>query len=75
MRVKRAILAAGDTHLGAMAVPYALAIHEDYLKTILALLQRGKRLFPGRSAALTVGLVIQNGPGRQAVSRHAGRFA
>jgi hypothetical protein len=37
----RAILEAGDTHLGAMAVPYALAIHEDYLKTCLTLLQRG----------------------------------
>ncbi len=35
------ILAAGDIHLGAMAVPYALAIHEDYLKTCLTLLQRG----------------------------------
>jgi hypothetical protein len=39
------ILAAGDTHLGAMAVAYALAIHEDYLKTCLTLLQRdGKKL-------------------------------
>lgn len=37
----RDILAAGDVHLGAMAVPYALAIHEDYLKTCLHLLQRG----------------------------------
>jgi hypothetical protein len=37
----RDILTAGDTHLGAMAVPYALAIHEDYLKTCLTLLQRG----------------------------------
>ena len=37
----RGILAAGDTHLGAMAVPYALAIHEDYLRTCLTLLKRG----------------------------------
>jgi hypothetical protein len=37
----RDILSAGDVHLGAMAVPYALAIHEDYLKTCLLLLQRG----------------------------------
>lgn len=36
----RDILAAGDVHLGAMAVPYALAIHEDYLKTCLLLLLR-----------------------------------
>lgn len=35
-----AILASADTHLGAMSVPYALALHEDYLKTCLALLQR-----------------------------------
>lgn len=37
----REILTAGDVHLGAMAVPYALAIHEDFLKTCLGLLQRG----------------------------------
>lgn len=35
-----AILAAADTHLGAMSVPYALALHEDYLKTCLRLLHR-----------------------------------
>jgi hypothetical protein len=35
------ILDAADTHLGAMAVPYVLAIHEDYLKTCLTLLERG----------------------------------
>jgi hypothetical protein len=35
------ILTAGDIHLGAMTVPYVLAIHEDYLKTCLTLLQRG----------------------------------
>lgn len=34
------ILTAAETHLGAMAVPYALAIHEDYLKTCLTLLVR-----------------------------------
>lgn len=33
-----AILASADTHLGAMSVPYALALHEDYLKTCLGLL-------------------------------------
>lgn len=43
----RGILAAGDTHLGAMAVPYALAIHEDYLKTCLTLLQRGGATLTG----------------------------
>lgn len=37
----REILVEGDIHLGAMAVPYALAIHEDYLRTCLTLLQRG----------------------------------
>lgn len=28
-----------DQHLGAMGVPYALALHEDYLKTCLSLLE------------------------------------
>lgn len=37
----RAILTAADTHLGAMSVPYSLALHEDYLKTCLELLARG----------------------------------
>lgn len=35
-----AILASADTHLGAMSVPYALALHEDYMKTCLELLHR-----------------------------------
>ena len=39
--VAQDILTSGDVHLGAMAVPYVLAIHEDYLKTCLTLLQRG----------------------------------
>jgi hypothetical protein len=37
----REILDAADAHLGAMSVPYALAIHEDFLKTCLSLLHRG----------------------------------
>lgn len=37
------ILASADTHLGAMSVPYALAVHEDYLKTCLSLLARAGR--------------------------------
>jgi len=36
----RAILDEADTHLGSMGVPYALATHEDYMKTCLALLVR-----------------------------------
>lgn len=35
------ILSSAETHLGAMGVPYALAIHEDYLKSALSLLERG----------------------------------
>jgi hypothetical protein len=34
------ILASADAHLGAMSVPYALSVHEDYLKTCLTLLAR-----------------------------------
>jgi len=35
----RELLESADTHLGAMGVPYALAIHEDYNKTCLSLLE------------------------------------
>lgn len=37
----RGILVGADTHLGAMAVPYVLALHEDYLRTCLELFGRG----------------------------------
>ena len=32
------ILSSADTHLGAMSVPYALGIHEDYMRICLGLL-------------------------------------
>jgi hypothetical protein len=35
----REILAVADTHLGAMSVPYALSIHEDFMRTCLDLLR------------------------------------
>src|SRR5690606_35172820 len=35
-----AILASANTHLEAMSVPYALSLHEDYLKSYLFLLHR-----------------------------------
>ncbi|MFE6678590.1 hypothetical protein [Streptomyces sp. NPDC057729] len=34
----RSLLSQAERHLGAMAVPYALAIHEDYVKTCFGLL-------------------------------------
>lgn len=34
------ILTSADVHLGAMAVPYTLGLHEDFMKTCLQLLQR-----------------------------------
>lgn len=34
------ILTSADVHLGAMAVPYTLGLHEDFLKTCLHMLQR-----------------------------------
>lgn len=40
----RKILDSADTHLGAMSVPYALAIHEDFLGTCLTLLEQSGRL-------------------------------
>ncbi|RZU14146.1 hypothetical protein EV645_5010 [Kribbella rubisoli] len=39
----RSILQSADTHLGAMSVPYALALHEDFLKTCVGLLIRDGR--------------------------------
>ena len=45
-----AILASAATHLGAMSVPYALALHEDYLKTCLGLLQRAGLCTPSTVA-------------------------
>jgi hypothetical protein len=36
----RQILTEADVHLGAMAVPYALALHEDYARTCVAFLER-----------------------------------
>ncbi|MFE4828143.1 hypothetical protein [Streptomyces sp. NPDC056672] len=33
----RTILAAADAHLGAMAIPYILGVHEDYMKACLRL--------------------------------------
>jgi hypothetical protein len=33
------ILQSADEHLGAMGVPYALALHEDHLKTCISLLE------------------------------------
>jgi hypothetical protein len=41
----RQILTDVNKHLGAMAVPYALAFHEDYLKTCLNLLERAGHKF------------------------------
>lgn len=48
----RTILDAADSHLGAMGVPYALALHEDYMKTCLLLLERAQ-LCPPRTAERT----------------------
>ncbi|MFL1903374.1 hypothetical protein ACJWDR_30355 [Streptomyces tauricus] len=36
----RSILNSADSHLGAMAVPYVLGTHEDYLKACLKLVER-----------------------------------
>ncbi|MET9870647.1 hypothetical protein ABZZ16_31700 [Streptomyces sp. NPDC006386] len=44
LRVESAqrLLADAESHLSAMAVPYALALHEDYVITCLKLLQRAR---------------------------------
>lgn len=36
--VARQILNAADTHFGAMSIPYALALHDDFLRECIALL-------------------------------------
>lgn len=43
----RDILSSADVHLGAMSVPYALAIHEDFLRTCLSMLEHAGRVPAG----------------------------
>ncbi|MFJ3512968.1 hypothetical protein [Streptomyces luteogriseus] len=43
----RSLLSQAERHLGAMAVPYALAIHEDYVKTCFVLLLRDGQISSG----------------------------
>ncbi|WP_369367028.1 hypothetical protein AB5L52_28775 [Streptomyces sp. CG4] len=40
----RTLLSQAEQHLGAMAVPYALAIHEDFVKTCFDLLLRDSQI-------------------------------
>lgn len=47
----RQILNSADTYLGAMAVPYILALHEDYLKSCLELLEVANLSRPGAASA------------------------
>jgi hypothetical protein len=56
----RGILDAADTHLGAMSVPYSLALHEDYLKTCLDLLVRGGCCTRAAATAAKAALVRQH---------------
>ncbi|TCM49086.1 hypothetical protein [Kribbella sp. VKM Ac-2568] len=56
----RQILDAADAHLGAMSVPYSLALHEDYLKTCLDLLVRGGCCSRARAAAAKGALARQH---------------
>ena len=46
----RDILEEADRHLGAMAVPYVLAVHEDYMKTCLGMLERAGKVPSGTAA-------------------------
>lgn len=65
----RRILNAADVHLGAMSVPYALAIHEDFLKTCLQLLERAGLV--GTGVADRLKLADQHGEVEKATG---GRF-
>lgn len=52
----RKILDAADVHLGAMAIPYALAIHDDFLRECIDLPRaRGQPASPTSSATQPVG--------------------
>ena len=44
--VARQILDAADRHLGAMSIPYALALHDDFLRDCLELLEKAGRCTP-----------------------------
>jgi hypothetical protein len=58
------ILQAADTYLGAMSVPYALALHEDFLKTCAGLLTRdGKMTMPSRPALAQLHDLIETATG------------
>ena len=63
----RAILNAADTHLGAMSVPYSLALHEDYLKTCLDMLVRGACCTQRAAERAKAKLVLQH-PGIEAAT-------
>jgi hypothetical protein len=63
----RAILNAADTHLGAMSVPYSLALHEDYMKTCLDLLARG-RCCTRQDADRAKGKLVLQHPGIEAAT-------
>ncbi|MEU9609936.1 MULTISPECIES: hypothetical protein [Streptomyces] len=43
----RGMLDSAESHLASMSVPYVLAVHEDYLKTCIALLERAGASSPG----------------------------
>jgi hypothetical protein len=47
----RKLLLDADSHLGAVAVPYALAVHEDFVLSVIAMIKgAGVRVITGRKA-------------------------
>lgn len=46
----RQILDAADVHLGAMSIPYALAIHDDFLRECIHLLVTARKCTAGQAA-------------------------
>ncbi|MGC4943220.1 hypothetical protein [Kribbella sp. DT2] len=58
------ILQAADTYLGAMSVPYALALHEDFLKSCTSLLARdGQIAAPSRPVLAQLHDLIETATG------------
>ncbi|QVI19686.1 hypothetical protein KHQ06_25435 [Nocardia tengchongensis] len=62
----REILLSADAHLGKMAVPYVLALHEDYMRTCLGLLHANNLC----SKASTKGNLVDLHPSFETVTGH-----
>ncbi|WP_328989618.1 hypothetical protein OG394_25615 [Kribbella sp. NBC_01245] len=56
----RQVLQSADNHLGAISVPYSLELHEDFLKTCVDLLVRGRMMTPAQALSKTTLAVLHS---------------